>query len=182
MSDVVNPLCGEAGAAKIYAPQKGAGEAAISLLEEGAINFAVKARLLRAVDEQAKGAGAAGGLGFGAAFFLNATNKSGIEMMMDLTDFDAQVVQADVIITGEGRLDHQTANGKLIAGIVRRSQNKPVIALCGALNSSPNEVLEMGLTAAFSIGRGPGTLAAALALTAENLEQTAFNLGRVLKI
>jgi glycerate kinase len=180
MSDVANPLLGETGAAGVYAPQKGADAKAVDYLERGAKNFVTHAHKIRVIDDAAKGMGAAGGLGYGAAFFLGAKNHSGIDMMLNLTGFDAEAAKADVIITGEGKLDSQTANGKLIAGIVTRAQQKPVIALCGALMVDPEALLEMGLTAAFSIAQGPGSLVDAIALTAFNLEQTAFNVGRIL--
>ncbi len=180
MSDVANPLLGKTGAASVYAPQKGADAKAVDCLEDGAKNFVTHVQKIQVVDETAKGMGAAGGLGYGSAFFLGAKNHSGIEMMLNLTGFDAEAAKADVIITGEGKLDSQTANGKLIAGIVTRAQQKPVIALCGALMVDPEALLQMGLTAAFSIAQGPSTLQAALDATAAHLEQTAFNIGKVL--
>lgn len=180
MSDVTNPLLGKTGAASVYAPQKGADAQAVDWLEDGAKNLVAQAKKIRMIDDAALGMGAAGGLGYGAAFFLGAKNHSGIEMMLNLTGFDAEVAKADIIITGEGKLDSQTANGKLIAGIVSRAQQKPVIALCGALMADPEILQEMGLTAAFSIAQGPSSLLAALKVTATHLEQTAFNLGRVL--
>jgi glycerate 2-kinase len=177
--DVTNPLLGEKGAANVYARQKGANEEALKNLEIGAENFLKLGNFSKAKTELA-GAGAAGGLGFGALCFLNASLKKGTDAMMDLTNFDAQVAWADVIFTGEGRLDSQTAHGKLIAGIVSRARPKPVIALCGALDTPPQYVKDLGLKAAFPIAQKPYTLSEALALTAENLEKTAFNVGRLL--
>jgi glycerate 2-kinase len=176
--DVTNPLLGEKGAANVYARQKGASDEAIKTLEMGAKNFR-KVSNFPKVNADIAGAGAAGGLGFGAHFFLNATIKRGIDAMMDLTHFDTQVGWADVIFTGEGRLDSQTAHGKLIAGIMSRAQGKPVIALCGAVDAPP-PYSDLGLKAAFSIAQKPCTLPEALTLTAENLEKTAFNVGRLL--
>ena len=179
MCDVKNPLLGKIGAANVYARQKGATDADVEMLENGAFNFLKVCNFQKVVVETA-GAGAAGGLGFGALFFLNATLKSGIETLMDLTNFDEQVAWADVIFTGEGRLDNQTAHGKLIAGIVSRAQQKPVIALCGAVDAPPQYVADLGLKAAFSIAQKPCSLQEALAATAENLEKTAFNVGKLL--
>lgn len=188
MCDVKNPLTGKSGAAQVYARQKGANDSMINILEKGTQNMGFCAGQLNpqkaATDWE--GAGAAGGLGFGAAFFLNASIKSGVDAIMDLTHFDKYAAWADVIITGEGRLDSQTAHGKLITGIVSRAQGKPVIALCGAVEMPNfNEVekpllKEMGLTAAFSIATKPCTLQEALANTANNLEKTAFNIGQLL--
>ena len=124
MCDVKNPLLGKTGAAHVYSRQKGASDADIDTLEAGATNFW---KVTNFPKVETEGAGAAGGLGFGALFFLNATIKSGIHAMMDLTDFDKEIDWADVIFTGEGRLDSQTAHGKLIAGIVSRSQQNVIL-------------------------------------------------------
>jgi glycerate 2-kinase len=180
MCDVTNPLLGEKGAAHVYAEQKGATEDMVKKLETGAQNF-WKASNFPKVNADMAGAGAAGGLGFGARCFLNATIKRGIDVMMDLTQFDNQVAWADVIITGEGKLDSQTAHGKLIAGIISRAQGKPVIALCGAVDAHPQYLSDLGLKAAFSIAQKPSSLQEALDLTAENLEKTAFHVGQLLK-
>ncbi len=179
MCDVTNPLLGKTGAAHVYSKQKGATDAMIDILEKGAENC-TKVGSFSKIEIETAGAGAAGGLGFGALVFLNATIKSGIDAMMVLTDFDKQVAWADVIFTGEGRLDSQTAHGKLIAGIISRAQDKPVIALCGALEMTPQYVKDLGLKAAFSIAQKACSLPEALAGTAENLEKTAFNVGRLL--
>jgi glycerate 2-kinase len=177
--DVTNPLLGKTGAANIYARQKGADDATIEILERGANNLTQVLNLRQVVVETA-GAGAAGGLGFGALSFLNATLKRGIDAIMDLTNFNTQVAWADVIITGEGRLDSQTAHGKLIAGIIARAQKKPVVALCGAVDATPQYLRDLGLKAAFSIAQKPCSLIEALAATEENLEKTAFNIGGIL--
>ncbi len=183
--DVTNPLFGPNGAAYTYARQKGGTDESIKILDEGlkSIHDLFQQNFHTSGDGELSnkaGAGAAGGLGFGALAFLNANIKRGIDAIMDLTNFDAQVAWADVIFTGEGRLDSQTAHGKLIAGIVSRAQGKPVIALCGAVDAPPQYIRELGLKAAFSIAQKPCSLPEALTTTAENLEQTAFNVGRVL--
>lgn len=174
--DVKNPLLGPSGAAKTYARQKGASDADIEALESGAQNFL---HLLRAKGDT-PGFGAAGGMGFGASYFLNGTLKPGIEAMMDLTRFDEHLSWADLVITGEGKIDDQTTQGKLIAGIVARARPKKVIALCGALEAQPDTLRAIGLQSAFSIARGPCTLNEALAGTARNLEATGFQVGRLL--
>ena len=176
MCDVKNPLLGKTGAAHVYSRQKGASDADIEVLENGAVNFC---KVSNCPKVEIEGAGAAGGLGFGAFFFLNAIIKSGINALMDLTNFDKEVEWADVIFTGEGRLDSQTAHGKLIAGIVSRARQKPVIALCGALDAPPQYLKDLGLKAAFSIAQKPCSLREALATTAENLEKTAYHVGRL---
>ncbi|MEN0003610.1 MAG: glycerate kinase, partial [Bacteroidota bacterium] len=98
------------------------------------------------------------------------------------TNFEAQLKGIDYIITGEGKIDHQTLHGKLIAGITQLAQrhNIPVIALCGALLASPEDIKHIGLRAAFSIQQRPVNLSTALAETSDALTQTAFQIGRLL--
>lgn len=185
MCDVNNPLLGKSGAAHTYAKQKGASAEEILALEEGAkqlLSEITKSSLGRrfSVIEKTLGAGAAGGFGFGCLHFLNAKIKSGITTIMDLTDFDKQVAWADIIFTGEGQIDSQTAQGKLISGIIARSQNKSVIALCGSLNLRPKNLTDLGLKAVFPINPKITSLSEALKNTAENLEMTAFNIARLL--
>lgn len=180
MCDVTNPLLGPTGAAHTYARQKGASDADIALLEAGAAHFTQIAAQLQPVNSSAPGAGAAGGVGFGAQYFLNAQIQRGIDAVMNLTHFKAQVDWADVVFTGEGRLDSQTAHGKLIAGITARCAGKKVIALCGAVDATPESLKKLGLTAAFSIAQKPCSLPEALLSTSQNLEKTAFQVGQLL--
>ena len=183
LCDVRNPLYGPQGAAQVYAPQKGADLAAVQLLDDGLQHFAGLLETAFGRDfASVPGAGAAGGLGAGAMAFLGATLQPGIEAVMALTGFEAQLRQAQLVITGEGKLDAQTAQGKLIQGIARQAMaaGVPVIALCGAVLATPAEIAALGLQAAFSIQTRPASLAEALDATAENLEQAAFNLARVL--
>lgn len=134
MCDVNNPLCGKDGASKIYGPQKGATPAMIIQLDKNLEHFA--AIIKRDVGIDAKdypGAGAAGGLGMGLMCFAGATLVRGIDTVLDLSAFDEKMLQADVVITGEGKLDQQTMRGKVIYGILERCERagKPVIAICG---------------------------------------------------
>lgn len=181
MCDVTNPLLGPSGAAFTYAKQKGATEEDIKYLEKSAANFIQLAHQLKPAYPNTPGAGAAGGLGFGATFFCNAELKRGIDTVLDLTDFDSHAKWADIIITGEGRLDSQTINGKLINGVVSKSQGKKVIALCGAVDASTSLLRELGITAAFPIGQRPSSLQEAIESTSINLEKTAFQVGQLLK-
>lgn len=183
LCDVRNPLYGSQGAAQVYAPQKGADEESVRQLDAGLQHFAGLLEEAFGQDfAQQPGAGAAGGLGAGAMAFLGAALKPGIETVMAATRFEEQLRQAQLVITGEGKLDAQTLQGKLIQGIARQAGalGVPVIALCGALLASPAEITALGLQAAFSIQTRPASLSEALAATAENLEQAAFNLARVL--
>ena len=180
MCDVKNPLFGTNGAAYVYTRQKGATSADIEQLDKGLRHFADKMSAFNG-SPFAEGAGAAGGLGFGAMCFLNAELKSGIDVILDITHFDKQLIDKDLIITGEGRLDSQTAQGKLINGLVERAKKHkiPIIALCGALEATPQYINDLGLFAAFPIGQKPTNLADALAHTGENLEKTMCNIARI---
>jgi glycerate kinase len=177
LCDVTNPLFGPTGAAWIYGRQKGGNDATLTQLDAGLKHIAalVTSQLGRDV-AQTPGAGAAGGLGFGAMAFFGATLRRGIEIVLDLTGFDAAAGAADLIITGEGHLDGQSAQGKLIQGLCGRAQGKPVIALCGKLSATPQQVAAIGLKAAWSINAEERPLAEMLANTAINLEKTAAAL------
>lgn len=174
LCDVNNPLFGPRGAAHIYGRQKGGTDQTLPFLDDGLKHIAgvVKAQLGRDVAEM-PGAGAAGGLGYGAQVFFGATLRRGIEIVLDLTGFDAAARNADVIITGEGHLDGQSAQGKLIQGLCARAAGKPVIALCGKLSATPEQVKSIGLKAAYSINREERALTEMLANTAANLKRTA---------
>lgn len=177
LCDVTNPLYGPNGAAWIYGRQKGGDDATLAQLDDGLAHIAAlaKRQLGRDVADM-PGAGAAGGLGFGAMVFLGARLRRGIEVVLDLVGFDAAARKADVIITGEGHLDGQSAQGKLIQGLCGRSHGTPVIALCGKLSATPQQIREMGLKGATCINSEERPLAQMLAATRENLERTAERL------
>ncbi|MBQ3045021.1 MAG: glycerate kinase [Clostridia bacterium] len=147
--DVENPLYGENGAAFVFAPQKGADEAMVSRLDEGLRHTAEIIRRDCGVDiSQVKGAGAAGGMGAGAVAFLDAELKKGIDILLGIADFDKKAADADLIITGEGRLDFQSVNGKVISGIAERAarQSKRVIAICGSRGEGAEEIKKLGVS------------------------------------
>ncbi len=177
LCDVTNPLSGPNGAAWIYGRQKGGNDIVLAELDAGLAHIAevVKAQLGQDV-AQMPGAGAAGGLGYGAVAFLGARLRRGIEVVLDLTGFDRAAGQADLIITGEGHLDGQSAQGKLIQGLCGRAKGKPVIALAGKLSATPEQIKAIGLKAATSINKEERPLAEMLAATAANLEKTAAAL------
>jgi glycerate kinase len=177
LCDVTNPLFGPTGAAWIYGRQKGGTDETLTFLDDGLRHIAglVTAQLGRDV-AQTPGAGAAGGLGFGAMAFFGATLRRGIEIVLDMTGFEAAAKDADLIITGEGHLDGQSAQGKLIQGLCGRAGKTPVIALCGKLSASPDQVRMIGLQSAQSINAEERPLAEMLADTAANLEKTAAAL------
>ncbi|HWC62219.1 MAG TPA: glycerate kinase, partial [Rhizomicrobium sp.] len=122
------------------------------------------------------GAGSAGGMGFGALAFFNATLRRGIDMVLDLTGFDRTAAGADLVITGEGHLDGQSGHGKLIQGVCARAGKTPVVALAGKLSVTQEQVNALGLAAAYSINRAERPLAEMLAATGKNLEEAASTL------
>ncbi|HEY2009213.1 MAG TPA: glycerate kinase [Rhizomicrobium sp.] len=177
LCDVTNPLYGPTGAAWIYGPQKGGSDPVLAELDDGLKHIAdvVKAELGRDVAGM-PGAGAAGGLGYGAVVFMGAELRRGIEVVLDITGFDAAARKADLIITGEGHLDGQSAQGKLIQGLCGRAGRTPVIALCGKLSATPQQLEAIGLKAAYGINKQQRPLAEMLANTAVNLERATAEL------
>ena len=168
-SDVDNPLLGPEGASRIYAPQKGAGPEDVELLERGLARLAeVVSGQLEVAEGHGKpdspadpahmpGAGAAGGLGYGLAVFLGARIRPGIEVVMEAVGFEELLSASQLVITGEGRLDGQTAHGKTVSGVSRRAAERkvPLLALAGEIASGAEVLHRAGLTAMFCIARGP---------------------------
>ncbi|MDO5142029.1 MAG: glycerate kinase [Eubacteriales bacterium] len=156
MCDVENPLYGPNGAAHVFAPQKGADEAMVEQLDQGLRQLSqVVERDLGISIAQRPGAGAAGGMGGGCMAFFDATLKSGIECVLDTVGFDALLEDADLVITGEGRIDSQSVHGKAISGIARRTkrQNIPLLAIVGGIADDADAGYDLGVTAMFSIDR-----------------------------
>ena len=147
--DVENPLYGENGAAYVFAPQKGADKDMVRRLDNGLRHASeiIKRDLNISVSET-KGSGAAGGMGAGAVAFLGAELKKGIDILLDAADFDKKSTDADLIITGEGRLDSQSVNGKVISGIAKRAakHGKPVIAICGSRGEGAEKIMTLGVS------------------------------------
>ena len=153
-SDVDNPLLGERGAARIYGPQKGADAEQVELLESGLERWsrAVLAAGGRDVADE-PGAGAAGGVGYAALAALGARPRSGVEMLLDLLGFDAQLAGAQLVITGEGALDAQTLRGKAPAGVVARARaaGVPVVAVAGRCDLGGEQLREAGFVRAHAL-------------------------------
>ncbi|MDM8127250.1 glycerate kinase [Paraclostridium benzoelyticum] len=152
--DVNNPLYGENGAAYIYGPQKGANEEIVKELDKGLKNFAevVKKDLGKDI-AHIEGSGAAGGLGFGFLGFLNSKLESGIKIILDEIKLEEVVKDADIVITGEGRLDNQTAMGKAPIGVAKlaKKHGAKVIAIAGCTTPDAVKCNEEGIDAYFSI-------------------------------
>lgn len=183
--DVSNPFFGKEGAAYVYAPQKGANRLQVIELDNGLRHYAQIINEYTHMDvSQLSGAGAAGGMGGGLLPFLNARLQSGIEVILKTLRFEETVRQADLILTGEGKLDRQTCMGKALDGILRvaDSYQVPVIALAGAVEAT--EALNMmGFTAVLPIQPFPVTLEEAMQpeFTKENIERTVRQVVRIIK-
>ncbi|WP_027602379.1 MULTISPECIES: glycerate kinase [Pseudomonas] len=181
-ADVDNPLCGPQGASQIFGPQKGASPEQVRELDAALAHFATvtAATLGRDVSEQ-PGAGAAGGVGFAALAFLQATFRPGIEVVAELVGLEKALEGADLAVTGEGRLDGQTLRGKTPAGVLRLAQRHgvPVVAVAGSLGEGYDALYQQGLAAAFSLVPGPLSLEEALAQAEGLLERTARDIGRL---
>ena len=180
-ADVDNPLCGPKGASAVFGPQKGASPEQVEELD------AALARLAEVVGEALgedfstfPGVGAAGGLGFAAKAFLGARFRPGIELVAELSGLADAVRGADLVITGEGRLDAQSLHGKTPVGVARVAKNQgvPVIALAGSLGKGYQAVRDAGIEACFSLAPGPITLEHACANAGPELEARAADLAR----
>lgn len=181
MCDIDNPLCGESGAAAVFAPQKGADAATVRMLDEGLAHLAaVIEKDLGCSLLALPGGGAAGGFGAGSVAFLGARLQMGIEAVLDLTDFDRLAADAYLVITGEGRLDSQSLRGKVVVGVARRARalGVPVVALVGSSETDIAAAYDAGVTAVFPINPAPTTLSEALAHARTHLAFTAENVLR----
>lgn len=154
MSDVENPLFGPLGAAFVYGPQKGATKEEVVFLDAGLKHISNVYRQAGFKDPAIlRGAGAAGGAGYGCFAFLNAKIESGIDALLDFCDFDEKIKNVDFVVTGEGKFDEQSLMGKVIDGIHKRSLGKPMIVFCGKCDLSPEDYSEKNITVV-EINRG----------------------------
>ncbi|WP_196592958.1 glycerate kinase family protein [Pectinatus sottacetonis] len=183
MCDIDNKLYGKNGAAFIFAPQKGADDATVELLDKGLMHLSsvIKASLGMDIADL-KGGGAAGGMGAGVAAFLNGSLSSGINTILDCVNFDKICRDTDFIFSGEGKLDHQSLQGKVLDGICQHARqfSVPVIAVVGAVEGDISEMYNRGITAIFSINQNPLPFSQSAPLTAKNLQITMDNILRLL--
>lgn len=183
--DVDNLICGPRGAARVFAPQKGATPEMVEILEDNLRHFSEIVNSDLGIDiSDVKGGGAAGGIGASLFAFLNAQLVSGVELVLDSMDFSTKLQGADLIITGEGQLDEQTAYGKVPMGVARRAKEKglPVIALAGAIGTDYANLSPLGIDAAVSIVNRPMSLEEAMADAGLLLSQCSEAVIRLLKI
>ena len=183
--DVTNPLIGKEGASAVFGPQKGATAETIDRLDTALAHYAqIIARDLEVDVLELAGGGAAGGMGAALYAFCGAQLRRGIEIVTDALQLDECVADADLVITGEGRIDSQTIHGKVPVGVakVAKRYNKPVIGIAGSLTADVGIVHEHGLDAVFSVIYTICTLDDALKNAAENVRMTARNVAATLKM
>jgi len=182
MCDVTNPLYGPTGAAYVFGPQKGADPAMVEMLDQKLRAFSqALERELGSTPEAMPGAGAAGGMGAGCVALMGAVLKPGAEAILDVVDFDGYLQDADLVITGEGRLDSQSLCGKVISGVARRAAPRgiPVVAIVGDVDDSAYGAYDLGVSAIFSINRMAIPFSQAVGRSTDDYRRT---LGDVLRL
>lgn len=181
--DVANPLIGENGASRVYGPQKGATKEMVEVLDKNLEHYG---KLLEKYFNKkiidVPGSGAAGGLGAGLMAFLNAQLKNGIEIIIETLKLEEKIKEADIVISGEGKIDFQTAFGKTISGIAKlcKKHNKPLIVIAGTVEDIEN-LYEIGVSSIFSIVEKPMSLEDAIKNTSTLLEKSAERIFRLIK-
>lgn len=184
--DVNNPLYGPTGASYIFGPQKGATPEMVEKLDKSLQHFAQVVKKQQGIDlQQIPGSGAAGGLGAAFASFLNGSLQSGIEIVLEIIQLEATLDQVDLVFTGEGKLDGQTAMGKAPLGVAKaaKKHNIPVIALGGGVTKEAVNLHEYGVTSLFPIVSGPMSLEEAMnsKTTFYHLKTTASQIMRLIQ-
>lgn len=182
--DVDNPLYGPAGAAHVFAPQKGADEAMAAMLDKQlqALADVVEKELGTAI-AQMPGAGAAGGFGGGAVAFLGAELRPGIEVVLDTVGYDDHLKDAELVITGEGRVDSQSVRGKVVSGVAKRTApaGVPLIVIAGGIADGAEAAYDLGVTAMFGIDREAVAFEAYAHKTVENYQRTLEDVLRLIR-
>ena len=180
--DVTNPLFGSQGAAYVYGPQKGANQKMVEELDLGLRNLTKIAADTFGNDvSNQPGAGAAGGLGAGCLWFLNATLKEGVSIVMEKTNLAEHIQNSDLVITGEGKVDEQTLSGKVVKGLAGLCQkfDVPLAVVCGTLMITPEETRAAGITYAVSVLNKPMNLLHAQKNAHILVKEATFNLVRL---
>ncbi|MCE5197118.1 MAG: glycerate kinase [Negativicutes bacterium] len=183
--DVNNPLCGPQGASAVFGPQKGASPQQVLQLDAALFHYASLLQTQLGLDLAAlPGAGAAGGAALALMAFGNAKIQRGIDVMLDLADFDRLLPSADLVITGEGRIDSQTLFGKVPVGVAARAKQRqvPVIAITGCIADGAEAVYEQGIDAMLSIANGPISLQDSMRQAETLIEAAAERILRLLRI
>jgi len=183
--DVDNPLTGETGASAVFGPQKGATPDMVKQLDRNLAHYAAIVGKEMGIHIQSiPGAGAAGGLGGGLLAFLSAELKPGVDIVIKATELESYIKNADLVITGEGRIDGQTIYGKTPIGVAKtaKKHSVPVIAIAGSIGVGSEAVYEHGISALFSVVPGAVSLQEALEKADENIERTAKNVASVIRL
>ncbi len=183
--DVDNPLCGPRGASAVYGPQKGATPDMVAELDAALDVYAKVAAKATGKDmANCPGAGAAGGLGAGLLFFTNAQLRPGVDIVLEAAGFAAMVETADLVITGEGRTDFQTAYGKAPVGVAKLAKkwNVPVVCLAGGLGSGADDVLQQGIDGLMSVVPQPMTLEECMKTGETLVEEATARMCRLIKV
>lgn len=186
MCDIDNPMYGPAGAASVFGPQKGADPETVRLLDEGIENLCRVIRRDLGQDlSRLPGGGAAGAMGAGMAAFFGSRLQMGIQTVLDTVGFDEIIADADLIFTGEGKLDAQSLRGKVVMGISARARERdvPVVVIAGGVDDADigDRAFDRGVTAVFPINRLPQDLSVSRHNSAANLGYTVDNILRLLK-
>ena len=184
-SDVSNPLCGPEGASAVYGPQKGATPEMVETLDKALAHYAeVIARDLKVDVKNRPGAGAAGGLGAGLMAFLNAKLHSGVVLVLEATGFEEYLESADLVITGEGKIDSQIHYGKALAGVgaLAKRHGVPVVAVAGAIDVDPDRLAEMGIVAVMPCASGPMPEAESIQRAAELVQEATERIMRLVLV
>lgn len=184
MCDIDNPMYGETGAAYIFGPQKGADPEMVKRLDAGLRNISEVIKRDLGVDVSAlPGAGAAGAMGAGMVAFFGSRLEMGIETVLDSVRFEEVIADADVIFTGEGKIDSQSLRGKVVIGVARRARklSKPVVAVVGGADYDVDAAFGEGVTAIFPISRLPQDFSILKERSEENLAFTMENVLRLMK-
>lgn len=183
--DVNNPFTGVEGASAVYGPQKGADPEMVALLEQNLVHFATLLRKNRYSDiEKIPGAGAAGGLGGGLIAFCNARLINGFQLVANTVNLEKRIAAADLIITGEGKIDLQTLSGKVPYGVAKLAEKyqKTLLGVAGTLGEGHEKLYENGFHMLLSILNKPVTLEQAIVDTPDLLMETGDRIGRIIKI
>lgn len=183
--DVTNPLCGPSGASAVFGPQKGADEEMVKILDKGLLNFAEVIKKELGIEiKDVPGSGAAGGLGGGLLAFFSARLKRGVDIVIEATNLEDRIQGADLVITGEGMIDNQTAFGKTPYGVamIAKKYNVPVIAIAGGIGKDAEVLYDKCFNSIFSIVDMPMQLEEAMKNGHILLEKTAERIMRLLKL
>jgi glycerate kinase len=184
MCDIDNPMYGPTGAAHVFGPQKGADPEMVLFLDEGIkhLSEVIKKDLNKELSE-IPGTGAAGAMGAGMIAFFNSKLQMGIEAVLDTVNFSSVISHADMIFTGEGKIDCQSLRGKVVIGVAKRAlkENVPVTVIAGGVDNGIDEAYNLGVTSIFSINRLPEAFETSRYKSVENLSFAVDNILRLIK-